>query len=131
MPSYVNGAAVSHIDEPRRSTTDRLLDMIERQTEATERMSDRVVDELREVRSDIRGMGDRLDNLGGEVRELRAIPRLVTLLTLGMLATVLLVGIAASAHVAIDAGWIRLEADPRQPGDLQSIAGPIEPEETP
>lgn len=130
MP-YVNGAAVSHIDEPRRSTTDRLLDMIERQTEATESMGDRVVAELRDVRSDLKGVGERIEGLGKEVGELRAIPRLVTLLTLGMLATVLLVGIAASAHVAIDAGWIRLEADPRQPGDLQSIAGPIEPEETP
>lgn len=114
MP-YVNGAAVTHIDEPRRdsgnSVTDRLLDMIERQTEVTERMGDTIVGELREVRSDLKGVGSKLEGLGAEVAELRAIPRLVTIVLVGMIVTTVLVGIAASAHVAIDAGWVKLKTE--------------------
>lgn len=94
------------------STEDRLLDLLERQTEATDRLGDRLVAELREVRTDIRSTGDQTARLAGEVAELRAIPRLVTLLAVGMFACVALVGIAASAHVAIDAGWVQLGTSP-------------------
>lgn len=94
------------------TTEDRLLDLVGEQIKETRNMGDRVVEELRETRRDIRSVGERTERLAGEVAELRAIPRLVTMMSIGMFVAVVLVGIAAGAHVAIDAGWVQLGAKP-------------------